>query len=407
MSTATPTNPAKRSLLGLHVLVPLIILLYFMADLGLRFVPAKYVAFRCWEEVMLSPTAEGPYTPNDTCSMGMASGDLSSLGNLPSLRQFRPEVFTTDGWGYRNPANSANLPISVLLVGDSFGGGCGVTDSDTLSAQLERLGKVGVYNAAGAPTSGHGVEQLIQRLKLENGLVIWEQSARFDPPTNLHDESTEENGEIRIIRRYLPESSPALRRLQEIDRIVRARYAYSPLKIWLRRGFNRVRDRLGLANLLAVNVVELQLKNGQPMLFLPSDVNGEAHRTSADFFVQLNSLVQSSGDKLLVLLVPDKYEVYYPLLKNPPRILEDDNASMGVLARNLRNAGVPVLDLTAPLREQAVTAFANGGYNYLLDDTHWNALGIQKAAQEIFTLEESNANLHGGQGLSVGAAPQP
>jgi hypothetical protein len=80
---------------------------------------------------------------------------------------------------------------------------------------------------------------------------------------------------------------------------------------------------------------------------------------------------------------------------------------MGVLARNLRNAGVPVLDLTAPLREQAVTAFAGGEYNYLLDDTHWNALGIQKAAQEIFTLEESNAGLHGSQGLSVGAAPQP
>src|ERR1019366_5396863 len=107
-------------------------------------------------------------------------------------------------------------PTSILLVGDSFGAGCGVTDTDTLGAQLERLGTVGVYNAAGAPTSGRGVEALIKRLNLRGGLVIWQQSERFDPPLSLDDNVESEETEVRWVGRLLPANSPAYLRFQTI-----------------------------------------------------------------------------------------------------------------------------------------------------------------------------------------------
>ncbi len=403
MSTRTLNDPTKRRLLELHVLVPGLILLCFLADLGLRFLPPKYVAFRCWEVMLLSPTADGSFTPSTSCSNDRSSGDLWSMGNLPALRQYKPEVLTADHWGYRNPPGAGQLPLSVLLVGDSFGAGAGVTDTDTLSAQLSRLGRLGVYNAAGDPSSGRGVEILIKRLNLKGGLVIWQQSEREDPPLGFDHEGEGESLEVRIARRLLLPDSPTFRWLRTIRRIVNLRYAYSPLRIWVTRAFNHLRDDVWLPNLSARNVVELQLKNGQPMLFLPTDVFGETHRTGADFFVQLQSLVESTGNKLLVVLVPDKFKIYYPLVKDPPPIPADDKTFMGALARNLSAAGVPFLDLTPGLRQQAAAAFARGQYNYQIDDTHWNALGIQKAAQEIL---EFRGKMPGGTaGARLGGFP--
>src|SRR5262247_2421093 len=57
-----------------------------------------------------------------------ASGDLAALSNRPALREFRREVFTTDAHGFRNP--------DIVVFGDSFAAGSGVSDDETLSAQL-------------------------------------------------------------------------------------------------------------------------------------------------------------------------------------------------------------------------------------------------------------------------------
>jgi hypothetical protein len=388
MSTRTLTKSTMPRFWELHILVPGIILLCFIADLGLRLVPPKDVAFRCWEVMLLSPTADGPFTPHTSCRMVMSSGDLWSLGNHPSLRQYRLEELTTDRWGYRNPPDANHFPISILLVGDSFGAGAGVTDPDMLSAQLSRMGRVGVYNAAGNPTTGRGVEVLIKRLNLKGGLVIWQQSERDDVPLGFDREGEGESTGIRIVRRFLPPDSPTFRLLRTTRRIVNLWYAYSPLRIWVTRAFNGLRDDFWLPNLSARNVVELPLKNGQPMLFLPTDVYGQTHRTEADFFVRLRSVVESTGNELLVVLVPDKFKIYYSLLKDPPPIPADEKTFMGALARNLRAVRVPVLDLTPGLRHQAAAAYARGQYNYQIDDTHWNALGIQDAAKEILKFRE-------------------
>src|SRR5258708_8130839 len=94
----------------------------------------------------------GAFPPNTRYDNQKSYGDLANLGNLREFRQYRHEIFTTDFRGFRNLSQSeSNSRPDILLVGDSFGAGAGVTDMDSPGVQLSAALHPNVYNAAGPP----------------------------------------------------------------------------------------------------------------------------------------------------------------------------------------------------------------------------------------------------------------
>src|SRR5205823_353178 len=99
---------------------------------------------------------------------------IASIANAPEYRVIRPQVFTTDRFGFRNAPESDNLPPSVLLLGSSFTVGTGNSDGQTLARRLESLSGCSVYNAGGWGRIIADTRAFIRRLGMKHGLVLLE-----------------------------------------------------------------------------------------------------------------------------------------------------------------------------------------------------------------------------------------
>ena len=380
MLKLSQTGGEKTGVIGLRLLAPMVIVISFLADVGLRFVPPDRIAFRAWEAVRLLRNADGPFAKNLVYDSNRSHGDLPNLGNLPSRRVFRSEHFTTDDFGFRNTPGAENRPVRIIVVGDSFTAGSGLSDSETLSAQLAEMSQNGVYNCGGDPNWRH-VEKLIKRLHLNGGLVIWQISERYDPSSEVEDSVP---FHIRIIRSLIPVDSPFYEKLGIVLYMAKGYSTYSPLQIIITRIFRGVQDDKWLPNVSSNEVLWTRLSNGKEMGFLPSEVThfGIVRSGAPNFFVRLQASVRATGNELMVLMIPDKYNVYYPLLMGSPVRTAEEVTTLGTLAQRLKTSGVPALDLTPAFRQQAASELRNDRYLYLTDDTHWNPIGVRIAAEE-------------------------
>jgi len=368
--------------LGLRFLIPSLILATFLLDVALRFLPPGYIYFRAWDVASLFATAEGPFAPNFHYESDRAYGDLSNLGNRPRLRQYHREVFTTDEFGFRNsPSEGTGEMPAAILVGDSFAVGSGVSDSDTLSAQLSRISNKPVYNGASLPPQWKKTKKLIERMHMQGGLVIWEVSEREVLPESVRTE-------LHIVG-VAPKTVSALSEkypiLQKVDLWTDSLLAYSPLGTLFSRFYRKMENDVWLPNPSEKLVVVGHLRNGDSMLFLPSEVQNfyRPKNDSPNYLAEISALVHCSGNELLVILVPDKYSVYYSLLRDERQSPPEGKSHLNQLEDDLQRLGIPVLNLTSALRFQAAEGLQRREYNYLLDDTHWNRIGIQTATAEI------------------------
>ena len=370
--------------MALRFLIPSLLLVSLLVDVTLRFVPPGMGYFRAWEAASLFATADGSFAPNFHYDNTHSYGDLANFGNLPRFRQYHREVFTTDEFGFRNSANasSGEMPAAIV-VGDSYAVGSGVSDGDTLSAQLMScLSGRRVYNGAGDHPSWKMSSKLIQRLHMRGGLVIWEVSERSRLPRSVAFETPHLPG--RTARNAQP-SSEAYRLWQSVNHWTDSHLAYSPLRSYLTRSYRKVENGAWLPNTPAKSVLVGQLRNGDSMLFLDSEVDNfyKPQYDNGAYLAEINDLVHAGGNDLIVLLVPDKYGVYYPLLNEEGQSAPVGESHLDHLERELHRLGVPVVNLMGPLRAQAAAGLQTRDYNYAIDDTHWNRVGIQTAAREI------------------------
>jgi hypothetical protein len=385
METSRQLNRGRiRSWMGLRFLIPSLLFATLIVDAALRFVPPQRVAFRAWEPASLFATAEGWFAPNFRYENGRSYGDLPNLGNLPRFRQYRREVFTTDKFGYRNPpSREGNDSPAAILVGDSFAVGCGVSDWDTLSGQLmSHLGGERVYDGAGGGAQWKMTNQMIQRLHMRDGLVIWEVLERSGMAESVQAETSHFS---KVAGRIAPPYSETYRTLRGLKLWTQSSLAYSPLSIFLNRSFQKAENDVWLPNPLEKVVLVGQLNNGDSMLFLDVDVQSfyRPLHDSGTYLSEISALVHATGNELLVLLVPEKYNVYYPLLSEKGKSPPQDELRLDHLEKDLRRLGIPVLNLTSQLRSQAAEGLQRREYNFWIDDTHWNRLGIQTAATAI------------------------
>jgi acetyltransferase AlgX (SGNH hydrolase-like protein) len=377
-----PGARQPRKWTALRFLIPGIIFSFFLLNLAMRSIPPRWMGFHAWEAATLYATAEGDFAPNFHYVNDRAFGDLANMGNLRSLRHYRREVFTTDEFGFRNPPGiGVSKPPEFIVVGDSYAVGSGVSDRETLSAQLSDLTGKAAYNGATYRGNWATTKFLIDRLRMRNGLVVWEFSERWLVPESVRSETRIHSHNARLNTSEGAEFSfiPGYYRQWADDFL-----AYSPLNIFIDRALRRAQNGVWLPNPLSHAVVVNRLTNGDAMLFLPDEVEGfyHPHYENSAYFSEVNALIHETGNELLVVLVPDKYNAYHALLQGsspaPQSQLHLDH-----LEQDLIRSNVPVLNLTSALRSQAAKGLQNREYDYFTDDTHWNQLGIHVAATEI------------------------
>jgi hypothetical protein len=373
---------------SLGKLVSALLVTLFAVDVCMRFLPADYYTFRAWEAMSLYHGRPGAFAPNRTYFNPHSSGDLAHIGNYPGLRQFRPERFTTDGCGNRNrPDIFDGRPADIMLLGSSFTVGSGVDDSYTLSAQLERLAGLKAYNAGGADVDQSGwIGVLAKKLRMNQtrqGTIILEYLERFSVPERVVPDAYDWLAEADTLCR----PRPLWKTRGGWRTMLTNLAAVSPLEIYSRNLLQMLQNDVVLPNPYKEAVVRETLSDGTPILFYPGEVT-RAYATRdvegpSKYWKQLSDELAKADLKLVLLLVPNKYTVYYPMLRAPARGQPEGSRYLNSLEGRLRQEGVPVINLTDEYMREAASEYQQGRYIYWLDDTHWNAEGIRIAASAI------------------------
>jgi hypothetical protein len=301
------------------------------------------------------------------------------MGNLPGLRQYRRETFTTDAFGFRNVATTQNWPVAAILTGDSFAVGSGVSDEETLPSRLSARSGCTVYNAGSEHPNPDPdrVLALARNLNMRGGLVIHLYSEDRELPTV----STTWQRGIKQTLTHTPQWAGRL-----IGH-VRGLMTVSPLRILSERAMKAAANDRILPNRYEANVVKSTVINGDPMLFLTSRMDRflKKRDVSTEYWTWLGAELRKKRLNLLVLLVPGKYTVYRRFLVDQEQkpIGETEGNYLDRLEHELRGAGVSVLNLTPLFLTQAADHLERGEYLYWLDDIHWNGRGIDLAAAAI------------------------
>jgi hypothetical protein len=380
-----------NSPLQLGFLLPLVLLVIGAVEVGLRLLPVETFTYRAWEAVSDRPLAGAPFGPDIAYYTPATYGDLAALGNQPSMREYRSEQFTTDRLGYRNPPALANgAPVDTILLGTSFSVGAGMSDHETLAAQLGTVGSRVVYNASGPEflqaTALARLRTLTSELTLRNREVVYEYLERYDPPVARPLAQQEQIASLLTPPCSKSDLAGTDRVRCELTRLIGPTLV-SPLRIEVSRAFRQVENDRILPNASHESVVSRPLRNGDSMLFLPLDLSASARPRSepeaAEYFVWLQRELAQIDLRLKVVLVPDKSTVYGALLAEPLPSAHSAVRFLDDLAADLQARGVNTVSLVGPLRQAAAEGLDRGEYVYWRDDTHWNPRGIRIAAEAI------------------------
>jgi hypothetical protein len=377
------TNSVRIWTLGR--LLPRLMLLLFLLDLALRFVPLDPLTFRAWEAMLRHyPNAVGPFIPNKHYHRDNSYGGVAGIGNLPALRHYHSVDFTTDAFGFHNPPTLAPGDPVGIVIGDSFAVGSELPEDQSLSAQLtQRFG--GYFYNAGAPQPLHlgSLETLAQRLNFHHGLIIFEfleSRALQQPPAATPDGGRGAAQSFFFRRMGLTWTDRLGTPLNELHA--------SPLQAVSAKLEKKIQNDTLLPNSFASFVIQERLRNAEPIVFLPAefkypaDPRRAAERWAA-YFAWYSAELRKDGLDLVVLLVPNRSTIYAPLLAQP-RDVSASRATLQDFAEALQNASVLAVPLERRYAQEARALLDQKKYLYFLDDTHWNGNGTSIAADEIF-----------------------
>jgi hypothetical protein len=340
---------------------------FILARAGAGFLPCRIFGVSGY--FCASPYLFLPLGQSRTVVAENAFGEGARAANRGDYVVFRREQFTVDERGYRNLPETARARPRVILTGSSFSLGLSLSDEDTLSEQLNRrLGPI-VFNASNVlneSLSATGSLQAAQSLGMENGLVLLELVNRGDYGYRRESPA----------RFELP-GAP----FHSIERRVRNPQALARASALMNMELEN--DHL-LPNPFRDQFPEKELVTGSRMLFFRDDrryfQNPGDPGTTAAAAVRLRDDLAGAHFRLVVILVPTGYTVYYPLMREPEG---PDRGGQYVesLAETLKARGIPVFDCLPVLRDAAARELARGRLVYWPDDAHWNPDGVAAVAE--------------------------
>ncbi len=318
--------------------------------------PNDFLTFRCWEALSVRSIKwafPGPLYPNQNLTR-LETGDL---GNGTKHAVSREVTWQTDEYGFRNRESRQGSSLDIVIVGDSFVAGTGMSQDQILPEVLER--DYGLKSYGYAPSN---MKSFIRDPRFSEQLpkivvvAVTERSlSRLSAIGNPATKTRQWFAELGMRHPLL---------ISGIDRLVAPglfRFAHSRLK---------------------PEPHPVVLAEGEPgVLFFAaqkpdSAVTTESCQRFLSALREYHQRITSRGSKFLFVMIPDKEYVYATSLpsKRWPSIIPD-------LVRNLVAEGIPVVDLSRPFLK--ARAEDSERILYQPDDTHWSATGVELAARLI------------------------
>lgn len=347
-------------------------------------------------------------------------GDIARLGFIakdasrPLLHRFS---IRTDREGFRNAAVREKIDIAAL--GDSFTDGTTSVVEETWPARLEQLTGRAVQNYG---TSGFGPQQA--RYVLQDFVLAkkprWVVLGFFSG-NDLHDAEAFdewERGEHRLGEELTgPKLSASFRRYETLYLWTIIRMGAESIQRWMRGEKSEVNQPIasvsdrprfdrGMFN-VPVNGRTLQFAFFPPYLQKLGSARAALEATrgweiARVVLAQMKSECEANGSTFVLLLIPSKDQVCWPLVERsfPPEVaqqaiefycrynnmplrFEEVRANRlalnGLLREYCAQNNIPMLDLTEPLEAEV----AAGHEVFFPDDTHWNEAGHELAARAL------------------------
>jgi hypothetical protein len=240
------------------------------------------------------------------------------------------------------------------------------------------------------PRSLQDILSPVEAVGLKQGWVICEYLERSESPFALA--GPPETWNIRLLKRLLAVLGPrdGLRAREWASRL----FGVSPVKIAAAKCLKRLCDGGIFPNPFANAAVQRRVAGagGDLMLFQRLEI-GEYHRCRdcralgaapwTALFTSLSNELAKRDLKLMVLLVPEKYTVYEPLLEKGDDSAPEGPLYLDVMEKQLAAAGVHTVNLTPVFRENVGRLAAIDVDLYWADDSHWAPAGIALAAREL------------------------
>ncbi len=293
-------------------------------------------------------------------------GDLGYKTWNRALQSQRETTFTTDRWGYRNPSDLRTAPI--VVIGDSYVAGSGLSDDETVSARLsDRIG-VPVYNFASEALNAPAFFLRDERfIRSRPEVVIWAPVARGIAPRPLFFTGSES-------------APPSL-----AERVAERGHAFSDFVERLNRDNGLVREaRFALQGFLGrwrEDPRARRLPGGEVVLALDlaeQNLLLEPEQREVDHCIQMVALfadiLQRAGVRFVFSPIPESGTIYPELFDAAERRALPRDSFLDRLLDGVRQRGVEVVDLTELYRRRPTP------YLYLPDDSHWNARAVDLAA---------------------------
>jgi hypothetical protein len=357
--------------------IPAIVAGFFVLDILFRLLPLDCFAFRPYEPLQRYAVPPSPFDRLSSVTVPRSYGDLANISNLPKFRVYHSQTATTDRFGFRNADKIFDGPqIAGVCIGDSFTVGYAVNDTETLAVQLSQLCGKPFYNA-GAVNCLQEPLNLFKQLKFNRGFVIAEMAESSIPS-------------ISLVKGDTVEFSSTLSAKEQMKRILLGWKYPSTFRQFLAGLIHPLQNDVVLPNVAAKNVVIGELQDGQSMLF-SSDILKRVTTTGKEPFLPARTLqklidmdreYKKLGYTYVVMIAPDKYSIYGPLLKQssdlprtPCRVLE--------VEKTLRANGITVVDVYDVLSREAAKRLERHEYMYWSDDVHWTPAAVRLVADQI------------------------
>jgi SGNH hydrolase-like domain, acetyltransferase AlgX len=365
-------------------LAPSIVIAWVVIDLLSRFINPAVLHVDPWLTVSRFPPRYAPFSRDQSFIVPKYVGANARTANIPPTEFTGPITFSTDHLGFRaNPYLKSGQGPQVLFVkGDSFIYGVGLSDNETLPSVL--TGRYGIpsYNGARFHDDPDGLPEmdwLLDHLPSRPTTIVY---TYLEHGTFLSPQTTP--GLNGLIMRRDPVLDGDLRYLKMLNMFF---WQMSPPRIVTTRFFNSLENDKVFPNENAKTIQSLALPNGEKLLFrdyeyelATLDRGPAAVAQSMTGFRWFKSELDKRHLRLVVLLLPNRYTIYAPLLggNDGPWAHYLDHLDVA-----LQKEGIETVNGLDIYRASARQEVNSGQLSFYREDTHWNARGVELIAKPL------------------------
>ena len=307
---------------------------------------------------------KGRYLPNINTDYQIKYGDIVPMDPVKTakLKQPRQVKFITDSMGYRNMREYQ--PGDLVLVGDSFIAGNGVSQESTLQASLAKYTKRGIYSI-GFPGD---LSDYLARAKL---FAQTHPDARFVMFVFEGNDFAIPTKRQKEIRGWDKTRFQILSKLRITDTFVYPRLVFGISRQAMNKLFPKDKP-----------AVVVDKVGDQTMAFYGQYMDVALHQEPR--LLGSENLDEGLLNKIdAIYFIPTKFRIYKPFLKQQSLSMTEPAPAYAVLLQAFRSSGIPVVDLTPVLQQGAAEMLGKNQRVFWRDDTHWNQHGTDIVAQTL------------------------